>query len=354
MLPGASPAGPSGLQRRASWLGTHLHRLEPGGVASHYFRYSFRVRIWRHVTAPPPPAQSPADDVGGVHGALGAAGAHVVWAVKRIIAGLLTSSSNTAMRSSTHPVLWCPPPCAEVRDLVQHLRRGRVAHNDLPGQPLSDGGFAHTRLPIRQGVVLGAAGEIWFTKLDLPVPVPMTRVQLPARASAVQSRVNSFQGLVLAVILRGLVPERPDRRPDLRGISPSFCIRAVYGDGHPRQLRRGRPVVAFRGCRQQVLRAQVVDPRMESSICHSTTRRGVRAWGGLLADRNSTLLDDLHDHVIGEARTSASRWANDSPVSRGPAAFGCSRAYAVRGPASRMPPGKRASSAQRLKKFVYS
>ena len=69
------------------------------------------------------------------------------------------------------PVLGARHHAAEVQGqkaLVQHLV-GYVAHNDLPGQTLSDGGFAHTGLTDQAGVVLGAAGQDLDDPLDLVI-----------------------------------------------------------------------------------------------------------------------------------------------------------------------------------------
>ena len=126
--------------------------------------------------------------------------------MKRItLPDFLTSSSSFLIRSSNSPRYLVPATMPERsrdrRPLVQHLV-GHIAHDDLPGQALGDGGLAHAGLTDQAGVVLGAAGENLDHPLDLPVPAD-DRVQLAGPGVGGQVPGELLQGLVLAVILLG-------------------------------------------------------------------------------------------------------------------------------------------------------
>ena len=211
------------------------------------------------------------------------------------------------------PVLGARHHAAEVQGqkaLVQHLV-GYVAHNDLPGQTLSDGGFAHTGLTDQAGVVLGAAGENLDHPLDLPVPAD-DRVQLAGPSVGGQVPGELLQGLVLAVILLcgagagaagigGLTPGH------LTQLLHQGCVQVTGIHASGAQDADGHIVAFPQDARQQVLRAHVVVAAPHGVLhgqLHHPLGAGGEALGGIAAGQTGThaLLDDLHDHVIGEAR----------------------------------------------------
>ena len=121
--------------------------------------------------------------VGGVHRALGGAGAdHGVQLVdeQHHVLARMISSSTPLSRSSNSPRYLAPatmPPEVEGEHALAAQRLGHLAVDDLLGQPLGDRRLAHAGLADQDGVVLGAPAQDLDDPLDLLVPAD-DRVEL--------------------------------------------------------------------------------------------------------------------------------------------------------------------------------
>ena len=157
-----------------------------------------------------PPAEGRLEDVGGVHGALGVAGAHNV-------VDLVDDQDDVAaladlLDEALHPALKLAPELGpgyqggEVQKeylLVPELE-GHVAIGDPLGQALGDGGLAHAGLTDEAGVVLLPAVEDLDHPLDLLFPAHQV-VQLTLPGPLGQVDAVAVQVLALGRLL-ALVP----------------------------------------------------------------------------------------------------------------------------------------------------
>ena len=155
----------------------------------------------------PDGAQLPArkgglEQVGGVHGPFGRAGADervqlvdekddLALAVDDLLEDRLEALLELA--AELRPGNQAPEVQGEQPLVLQRIRD--VTGHDPPGQPLHDGGLADTRLPDEDGVVLRPAGQHLHDAPDLLVPAD----------DGVQLLLAGELGEVTGVFLQGLV-----------------------------------------------------------------------------------------------------------------------------------------------------
>ena len=212
------------------------------------------------------------------------------------------------------PVLGAGHHAGEVQGqqpLIQQILR-HVAHDDLPGQALGDGGLAHAGLTDQAGVVLGAAGQDLDHPLDLLVPADH-RIQPAGAGVGGQVPGELLQGLVLAAVV---LPGGGGAGAAAAGGLAPGCLTELLHQGRiqlPGVHTGGaqdtdRHVVALpEDTGQQVLRAHVVVAAPHGVLhgqLHHPLGAGGQALSRIAAGESGAhaLLDDLHDHVIGEAR----------------------------------------------------
>ena len=146
------------------------------------------------------------EDIGGVHGALGGAGAHD--GVQLVdeqdhVAGLfhLVDGLFDALFKFT-PVLGAGHHARQIQRknaLIQQLLR-HVGGSDALRQPLGDGGLADAGLADEHGVILGAAGQDLDDPLDLLFP-PDDGIQLALTGGLRQIAGELGKGLALFAVL---------------------------------------------------------------------------------------------------------------------------------------------------------
>ena len=163
------------------------------------------------------PAQGGLEDVGGIHGPLGVAGAHDIVDlvddqddVAQLL-DLLNEALHAAFKLA--PELGARHQGGEVQqiDLLVQQLVGYVPLPDLLGQALGDGGLAHAGLADEAGVVLLTAVEDLDGALDLLVPaddlVQLALGGLLGQGDAVVLQKLPLGGLVALLVLVGaLVP----------------------------------------------------------------------------------------------------------------------------------------------------
>ena len=150
-------------------------------------------------------AQSGLEDIGGVHAALGIAGAHdVVYLVDdeddvARLADLLNEPLHAAFKLTAE--LGTRHQCGEVEkiDLLLPQLEGYVTGDDALRQPLGDGGLAHAWLADEAGVVLLAAVQDLHHALDLLLP-PNDGVQLAVAGALAQIDTVVVQKLALLLL----------------------------------------------------------------------------------------------------------------------------------------------------------
>ena len=293
----------------------HLDRLEPalqGGVLFDILAVLIERGGADHLDLAP--AQGRLDDVGGVHSALGAAGAHdgvELVDEKDHVAGLLDLLQHLLdPLLKLAPVLGTGHHAAQVQRqqaLIQQVVR-HVAQDDLPGQPLGDGGLAHAGLADQAGVVLGPAGEDLDDPLDLIVTAD-DRVQLAGAGVRGQVPGELPQSLGLGGVLLGrgalgLGGPAPGRLIELLH-QGGVEVPGVHAGGA--QDADGHVVALPQDAGQQVLGAHVVVAAPHGvlhSDLHHPLGPGGQALGRVAAGqpRAHALFQDLHDHLVGEAR----------------------------------------------------
>ena len=156
------------------------------------------------------PAQGGLENVGGVHGALGVAGAHdVVHLVDdqddvAQLLDLLDETLHAALKLAAE--LGARHQGGEIQqvDLLVQQLVGYVPLVDLLGQPLRNGGLAHAGLTDQTGVVLLAAVEDLDGALDLLVPAD-DAVQLAVSGLLSQGDAVILQKLALGLLFALLV-----------------------------------------------------------------------------------------------------------------------------------------------------
>ena len=160
------------------------------------------------------PGQGGLEDIGGVHAALGVAGAHDV--VDLVddqddvaqLADLLDEALHAAFKLA--PELGARHQRRQVQQvhlLIPQLE-GHVPGGDALGQPLGNGGFAHAGLADEAGVVLLAAVQNLHHPLNLLLPAD-DRVQLAVPGPLAEIDAVAVQVLVLFIglaALGGLLP----------------------------------------------------------------------------------------------------------------------------------------------------
>ena len=184
----------------------HRHRLEPplqSGVLLDGLAVLVEGGGANHLDLAP--GEGGFQDVGGVHAALGVAGAHNV-------VNLVDHQNNVPQAlhlvdKALHPALELAPELGaghqscqiQQVDLLVPQLEGHVALGDPLGQPLRDGGLTHTGLTDQAGVVLLAAVQDLHHPLDLLLPADH-RVQLSLLGPLRQGDAVVLQIFALAVL----------------------------------------------------------------------------------------------------------------------------------------------------------
>ena len=155
------------------------------------------------------PAQSGLEDIGGVHAALGIAGAHdVVYLVDdeddvARLADLLDQPLHAAFKLAAELGTRYQRGEVEKIDLLLPQLEGHVTGDDALGQSLGDGGLAHTRLADEAGIVLLAAVQDLHHALDLLLP-PNDGVQLAVAGALAQIDAVIVQKLALLFLFAAI------------------------------------------------------------------------------------------------------------------------------------------------------
>ena len=143
-----------------------------------------------------PPGEGGLEDVGGVHAALGVAGAHqivdLVDEEDHVAVGLYLVHQALDPALELAPKLGAGHQGGEVQqlDLLLLELGGHLAPGDAQGQSLGHGGLAHARLADEAGVVFRPAGEDLHHTLDLLFPAD----------DVVQAAASGFGGEVGAEV----------------------------------------------------------------------------------------------------------------------------------------------------------
>ena len=178
-----------------------------------YLRYSLSVVAPMHCSSPR--RERGLEDVGGVHRALGGAGAddgvHLVDEDNDVLGALDLVHHGLDALLELAAVLRAGDHEREVEgdDLLVGEDLGDVALGDFLGEALDDGGLAHAGFADEHRVVLGATAK----NLDdaaISFWRPTTGSISPLRASSVRSRPNALSAGVLTSFLSSGPPREAD------------------------------------------------------------------------------------------------------------------------------------------------
>ena len=277
------------------------------------------------------------EDVRGVDGALGRAGAdervQLVDEEDRVVgvAQLLDDLLEALLELAA--VLGAGDERADVerQDALVEQRLRHVAGDDALGQALGDGGLADARLADQGGVVLGAAREDLDDPLDLLLAAD-DRVELAGPGGIGQVDAELVDGRGLAGALRLLAPAR--RRARLRQDADDLVADLVEVDAERLEDAGGDALALADEAEQQVLRADVVvaeaaglvDGELDDAL-------GARRQADLTDDRPIAAADDELDggadlgqldvHVLEHARGDTLALADEARGADAPCRCSC-------------------------------
>ena len=257
--------------------------------------------------------QSGLENVGGVHGTLGGAGAHdgvQLVDEKDDVAGLLHLVDGVldALFKLT-PVLGAGHHAGQIQrqdPLVQQLLR-HVGGGDALGQTLCDGGLAYAGLTDEHGVILGAAGQ----DLDDPLDLLFTAndgVQLAAAGRLRQVTGILLQSALLAALLcgSGSAAGHGGGAGRLIELLHHGAVQLLGVDAHGAQDAQGHVVALPQQPHQQMLGADVAGAGaggLGNGQLHGalgTGRQPLRGCGAGDAGAYAAV-QDVADHLVGES-----------------------------------------------------
>ena len=258
------------------------------------------------------PAQGRLEDVGGVHGALGGAGAHdgvqlvdeeddvavLLHLVQRVFDTLLELA---AVLGAGHHTAQVKAQKLFVQQLLRHIGGGNAL-----GKAFGDGGLADAGFADQYGVVFGAAGEDLHHTLDLLVTADdRVKLALPGRLGQISGKL--LQRLAgLFVLLVGGSGAAGDSMGT--GLAELLLYGGVHLPGihaHGAQDAHGHIAAFPQQSHQQMLGADVTGAHpvgfAHGQLDHAFGTGRQALTGGVAGGALShAALEDTGDHLVGE------------------------------------------------------